>query len=75
MPPCPLISKQSFSPETARSVTLAFERVCQELGLTVKDDPATRLVAEKIIAFAKSGTEDDEALCDLTLQQFCKRTT
>jgi hypothetical protein len=54
---------------------MAFERVCQELGLTVKDDPATRLVAEKIIALAKSGTEDAKVLCDLTLQEFCKQTT
>jgi hypothetical protein len=49
-------------------VTLAFEHVCRELGLTVKYDPATRIVAEKIIAPAKNGIEESQTLCDLTLR-------
>jgi hypothetical protein len=31
-----------------QTISLAFERVCVSLGLNMQDDPATRLVAEKI---------------------------
>jgi hypothetical protein len=75
MPVCPLISNQSFSPETIQTVTLAFERVCEELGLTVQDDPATRLVAEKIITLAKAHINDVQTLCDMTLNEFGKQTS
>ena len=57
---CPLLSDQPFSPETKQTISLAFERVCVSLGLNVQDDPATRLVAEKIIALAKRDINDVE---------------
>ena len=60
MPLCPLLSNRPFSPETKQTISLAFERVCGSLGLNVQDDPATRLVAEKIIALAKRDINDVE---------------
>jgi len=44
------------------------------LGLNVQDDPATRLVAEKIIALAKRDFNDVETLRDMTLREFGKDT-
>ena len=75
MPLCPLLSNQSFSPETKQTISLAFERVCVSLGLNVQDDPATRLVAEKIIALAERDINDVETLRDMTLREFGKDTS
>ena len=50
MPIRPFLSGGAFDPETIREMSLALESVCSSLGLKVVDDPATRLVAEKIIA-------------------------
>jgi hypothetical protein len=72
---CPLLSDQPFSPETKQTISLAFERVCGSLGLNVQDDPATRLVAEKIIALAKRDINDVETLRDMTLREFGKDTS
>ena len=54
---------------------MAFERVCVSLGLNVQDDPATRLVAEKIIALAERDINDVETLRDMTLREFGKDTS
>ena len=72
---CPLLSNQPFSPETKQTISLAFERVCVSLGLNVQDDPATRLVAEKIIALAERDINDVETLRDMTLRAFGKDTS
>ena len=45
----------AFEPEAICNMAVVFESVCAELGLRDKDDPATRLVASKIIEFAQSG--------------------
>ena len=75
MPLCPLLSNRPFSPETKQTISLAFERVCVSLGMNVQDDPATRLVAEKIIALAERDINDVETLRDMTLREFGKDTS
>ena len=51
-------------------MSLAFETVCAELGLSDKDDPATRLVASKIIEIAQSGGLDAARLRSMTRKEF-----
>jgi hypothetical protein len=51
-------------------MSAVFESVCAELGLSDKDDPATRLVASKIIEFAQSGVLDAARLQSLTRKEF-----
>jgi hypothetical protein len=51
-------------------MSLAFETVCAELGLSDKDDPATRLVASKIIEFAQSGVPGTARLRSMTRKEF-----
>jgi hypothetical protein len=51
-------------------MSVAFESVCAELGLSDKDDPATRLVASKIIEFAQSGVLDAARLRSMTRKEF-----
>jgi|SRR5689334_20133211 hypothetical protein len=48
----------AFNPEAIRRMSLALDDVCAELGLRTRDDPATRLVASKIIKFAQRGILD-----------------
>jgi len=49
MPIRPFLAGQAFEPEIIRQMSLALETVCGKLDLALTDDPATRLVAAKII--------------------------
>jgi hypothetical protein len=51
-------------------MTDALERVCNALGLKMVDDPATRLIAKKIIEQAQGGVRDVSTLTALTLEEF-----
>ena len=69
MPIRPFANVGAFNPEAIRRMSLALDDVCAELGLRTKDDPATRLVASKIIKFAKRGILDLAKLRVLTLKE------
>jgi hypothetical protein len=66
----PFLVGQAFEPETIRSMSLALERACEEMGLRPGSDPATKLVAEKIIELAQRGIRDPERFVKLILQEF-----
>ncbi len=70
MPISPFLNGTAFEPETIRNMSVVFESVCTELGLSDKDDLATRLVASKIIEFARSGVLDVAGLQSLTRKEF-----
>jgi hypothetical protein len=70
MPIRPFLNGAAFEPEAIRNMSVAFESVCAELGLSDKDDPATRLVASKIIEFAQSGVLDAARLRSMTRKEF-----
>jgi len=55
MPIHPFRAGSAFETETIRVMSIAFEEVCQDLELRLRDDPATRLVAKKIVQFAQMG--------------------
>jgi hypothetical protein len=65
----PFLANQAFDPETIRAMSDALERVCNELGLKVVDDPATRLIAERIIGLAQRGVRDTATLSAATLSE------
>jgi hypothetical protein len=66
MPIRPFLYGAAFEPEAIRNMSVVFESLCVELGLSDKDDPATRLVASKIIEFAQSGILDTARLRSMT---------
>ena len=70
MPIRPFLAGQAFDPETIRDLSLALEKVCEELSLKMVDDPATRVVAEKIIEHAQRGVRDVATLTAMTLKEF-----
>jgi hypothetical protein len=75
MPIPPFLAGSAFEPETIGVMSIAFEEVCQDLGLRLTDDPATRLVAQKIVQFSQWGIRDAETLRALTLKEFRQSTS
>ena len=51
-------------------MSAAYVAVCEALGLKVGDDPATRIVAGKIIELAQRGIRDVATLQIMTLREF-----
>lgn len=70
MPIRPFLAGQPFEPELIREMSLALESVCAKLVLPLNDDPATRLVASKIIELAQRGVRDATSLSAMTLKEF-----
>ncbi len=70
MPIRPFLAGQPFEPEVIGSMSLAFEKACEGLNLSPKDDPITRVVAEKIIELAQRGIRDPDRLTAMALEEF-----
>jgi hypothetical protein len=69
MPIRPFLAGEPFDPEIIAKMSAALESVCDALGLKLVDDPATRLVAEKIIALVQRGIRDAGTLSAKTLKE------
>jgi hypothetical protein len=70
MPITPFLAHQAFEPEDIKIMSAAFAAACDALRLKIGDDPATRLVAEKVIEFAQRDIRDLNMLRELTLKEF-----
>jgi hypothetical protein len=70
MPIRPYLAGEAFEPELIQQMSLALESVCENLELSFIDDPATRLVASKIIELAQRGVHDAPTLSAMTLKEF-----
>jgi hypothetical protein len=60
----------AFTPEDADVLIEAFEQTLKALQLVNRGDPATVLVAERIIEVAKTGERDPQRLCSTVLASF-----
>jgi len=69
MPIRPFLASQVFEPELILQMSLALESVCETLELSSTDDPATLLVASKIIELAQRGVRDAPTLSAMTLKE------
>ena len=70
MPITPYLAHQAFEPEIIKTMSAAFVAACDALHLKVGDDPATRVVAEKVINLAQLGIRDPIMLRTMTLKEF-----
>ena len=71
MPISPFLAGQAFEPETISVMSLAFQLSCDALGLKRSaDDPATRMVAAKVIELAERGVRDPGRLARMTIEAF-----
>jgi hypothetical protein len=70
MPIRPYLGSRVFEPELIEAMGEVFEIACDVLSLKPgQDDPATRWVAETVLAAAEEGNTDVEALLDATLKK------
>jgi hypothetical protein len=60
----------AFTPEDANVLIEAFEEVLKTLQLADREDPATILVAKRIIEVAKRGERDPQRLRSSVLASF-----
>jgi hypothetical protein len=71
MPITPYLQERhTFDPDDVKVMSEAFTVVCDALGLKERDDPATRLIARRIIEHAESGVRSPSALQHLVLKEY-----
>ena len=70
MPIRSLLEMETFSPEEATAITLAFEDTLRALRLIDRTDPAVSIVARRLIELAKEGELDPILLRDAVLKSF-----
>jgi hypothetical protein len=62
------LAGRTFDAQAISTMSVAFDCACDELGLVkTTEDPATRLVAEKIMEVAERGVRDPELLRTMAL--------
>ena len=68
MPIYRLLRDHAFGPEEIKILGDAFEDALRKLRLVNRDDPATEIVAKKIIELAQRGERDPARLRDAAVQ-------
>jgi hypothetical protein len=68
MPIYRLLRDHAFGPEEIKVLGDAFEDALRTLRLVNRDDPATEIVAKKIIELAQRGERDPERLRQAAVQ-------
>ena len=64
---------QGFEHEISRAMAVAFSAACEMLGLNEPADPATNMVAMKIIELAQQGDSDPFRLSEGAMKYFVLR--
>jgi hypothetical protein len=64
-----LFKDTAFGPEEIERLVMAYEQTLRVLRLKDRNDPITRLVAEKIIVIGRTGIEDPDEISKLALKQ------
>lgn len=64
-----LLQNTVFEPADIERLVAAYELTLRALRLKDRDDPITRLVAEKIIAIGRLGIEDPAEISKLALKE------
>ena len=72
MPIYRLLQNHVFDPDTIAVMVTAFEDALRELRLTDRADPATELVARKVIELAERGERDPARFRDQVVRSLSK---
>jgi hypothetical protein len=70
MPIRRLLNDHAFGPDEIAALVTAFEDALRELQLVDRSDPATEMVAKKIIELAQRGERDPKRLSEEVLRWF-----
>ena len=63
-----LLRRRVFEPEDLRLLGIVYEDVLKALGLVNRKDPATELIAKRLVELAQAGERDPQCLKDLTIE-------
>jgi hypothetical protein len=67
----PFLANQAFDPDQIAEMSAALKAVCEKLGVTASENPATRrLLAKTIIELAQRGIANRAAFEAATLAEF-----
>ena len=69
MPILRLIEGGTFDPERIAVIASAYEGCLKAMGLVDRTDPATEVVAKKIIEIAKQGETDPHRMCERAMTE------
>jgi hypothetical protein len=72
MPMSQFLHGHAFGPDEIEVMTTAFEGALRTVGLVDRTDPATELVARKIIELAQQGERDPVQLSERAVQALSK---
>lgn len=64
-----LLQNRGFAPEEIKLMVSAFEQALTVLALKSRDDPATELVARKIIKVSQTGEGDPARICSQAIAE------
>ena len=64
---------RTSGPEEVERMVIAYEKALSVLALKRGDDPANRLVAEKIIKVAQMGERDPEQICRRAIAELSRK--
>jgi hypothetical protein len=64
----PFVPTGRYDPELIRSMSIAYTNLCRALGLSTKPDPATEIIALKIIEVAERGARTPTSLYLLAIE-------
>ena len=65
----PFLTGQAFDPETVQAMSAAFDMACKSLRLHGRSDPASEILAKKIIELAQRGVRDPDALSKRAVEE------
>ena len=64
-----MLEEAVFPPEDIAGMTTAYDAALQLLRLTDRADPATEIIAKKIIEIARSGERDPAKICARAIKE------
>jgi len=64
-----IIQNSPLEPHDIQRLVTAYKQTLPVLGLKERDDPLTRIVAQKIFEVGQTGIEDPEAISKLAIKQ------
>lgn len=66
----PFVSHQAFDPEAIEVMSLAFAKLCADLGLAERGDRLTEVVARHVIEAANKGIRNETAIRSTVIERF-----
>jgi hypothetical protein len=64
-----LLESSVLGPEEIETIVIAYEKALSALALKSRDDPATRIIAKKIIKVAQTAERDPEQICRRAIEE------